>query len=477
MASVMSAKAGRRPGPRRSCCLDAEATTNLVEVAQQPFTARSRRRGGRCRSRCCAVRGDGAPTGRRSRLAPLAATVSTIGGRQPPNRRQGVSSSIGIRRVAPGLAGAGAVGLVDDEQVGDLQQARPCWPGWSHPIPGLTTTTVVSVAAATSTSCWPTPTVSTMNHRHPHCREHLDRVGHGHRQAAEVAPGGHRPDEHPVVEGVALHADRSPRTAPPEKGDQDRRPGRPPHRRWRLPPSVASSRLWTRATAISPSVRVDFAGPGAPVIRNARPDRGRCRPPRTPPVRLHPRVHQNSSWARATRLPLRASSNSVRGRSRGRRAWSDERRREERSPQARGDVGSRARPVSVQILVAAVHVVGVGDHGLPFGHQSGQHQGGTGPESKARTGAAGHTLDPPDERVMALGADVGAHAAELLDVAEPAEEQVFGHDAHALGHGEQRHQQRLVVGGKSRIGQGGHVHRLQPVGRVPWPPATRRGPG
>ena len=70
--------------------------------------------------------------------------------------------------------------------------------------------------------------------------------------------------------------------------------------------------------------------------------------------------------------------------------------------------------------------------------------------SKARTGAPERRVHPPDHGVVALGADVGPHPAQLLDVAEPTEEQVLGDDAHPLGHGEQGHQQRLVVGGEAR---------------------------
>ena len=72
--------------------------------------------------------------------------------------------------------------------------------------------------------------------------------------------------------------------------------------------------------------------------------------------------------------------------------------------------------------------------------------------------------------MVALGADVGPHPAQLLDVAEAAEEEVLGHDAHALGHGQQGDEQRLVVGGEARVGQGGHVGAVQPAD------PGRRGP-
>ena len=54
--------------------------------------------------------------------------------------------------VAHGLVGARPVGLVDDEDVGDLEQARPSRPAPRRPSPGFTTTIVVSAWLAISTS-------------------------------------------------------------------------------------------------------------------------------------------------------------------------------------------------------------------------------------------------------------------------------------------------------------------------------------
>ena len=65
---------------------------------------------------------------------PVARRRHRVHDRRPPVAQLGeVEHQL---EVPPGLAGTGPVGLVDDEQVGDLQQARPCWPGWRRPSPG-----------------------------------------------------------------------------------------------------------------------------------------------------------------------------------------------------------------------------------------------------------------------------------------------------------------------------------------------------
>ena len=85
--------------------------------------------------------------------------------------------------------------------------------------------------------------------------------------------------------------------------------------------------------------------------------------------------------------------------------------------------------------------------------------------SGARTGAPDSALDAPDDGVVVVGADVGAHADELVDVAEPAREDVLGDDADAVGDGQHGDEQRLVVGGDARVRQRGDVDRPQPAGR------------
>ena len=68
----------------------------------------------------------------------------------------------------------------------------------------------------------------------------------------------------------------------------------------------------------------------------------------------------------------------------------------------------------------------------------------------------------PDHRVVTFGADVGAHAPELVDVEEAALEHVLGRDAGALRRRQHRHQDRLEVGRHARVGQGHEVDRPRP---------------
>ena len=76
----------------------------------------------------------------------------------------------------------------------------------ASPHPGFTTTTVVSASPAISTSTWPTPTVSTRTHGLPTASSTRIASRRGEREAAEVAAGRHRADEHAGVGGVVLHA-------------------------------------------------------------------------------------------------------------------------------------------------------------------------------------------------------------------------------------------------------------------------------
>ena len=76
--------------------------------------------------------------------------------------------------------------------------------------------------------------------------------------------------------------------------------------------------------------------------------------------------------------------------------------------------------------------------------------------------------------MVSVGAHVRAHAGELVDVAEPAGEEVLGDDADAVGHGEHHGEQRLVVRRHSRIRQRRHVDRLQALRSV-HPDAVERG--
>ena len=88
---------------------------------------------------------------------------------------------------------------------------------------------------------------------------------------------------------------------------------------------------------------------------------------------------------------------------------------------------------------------------LAFGPQSGEHQRGAGSDVRRPHGRAGQLLDPSHDHVVRVGADVGSHAHELVDVAEPSAEDVLGHDADAVRERQQHDEQRLVIGRDARI--------------------------
>ena len=109
---------GRRPPAAwaRSC---EAAPATMRDAARRCTRARPPRLElARGRSRWRAVLARSPPTARR-RPSPVAAVVATIG-RPPAVGRGEVEHAL---EVAAGLVGAGAVGLVDDEDVGDLEQA------------------------------------------------------------------------------------------------------------------------------------------------------------------------------------------------------------------------------------------------------------------------------------------------------------------------------------------------------------------
>ena len=84
-----------------------------------------------------------------------------------------------------------------------------------------------------------------------------------------------------------------------------------------------------------------------------------------------------------------------------------------------------------EVVVAAVDVGDAADRGLALGGQPGHHHRRpgadvVGPHRRARQ--AGHAAH---HRVVAGGADVGAEADQLLDVAESSRVEVLGDDADA----------------------------------------------
>ena len=82
----------------------------------------------------------------------------------------------------------------------------PALAAWMpSPMPGASSTMVVSARPATSTSDCPTPTVSTRITSQPGGVEHAQRLRGGPGEPAEVAAAGHRADVDVGVERVVLH--------------------------------------------------------------------------------------------------------------------------------------------------------------------------------------------------------------------------------------------------------------------------------
>ena len=111
-----------------------------------------------------------------------------------------------VLEIAPGLGRALSVRLVDDEDVGDLEQAGFAGLDGVPPAGGHHHDRGVSRAGDLHLHL---AHADGLNQDGPPAggSQHADRRGSGDGQPALVAPGGHRPDEHPVVQGVPLHAD------------------------------------------------------------------------------------------------------------------------------------------------------------------------------------------------------------------------------------------------------------------------------
>ena len=110
--------------------------------------------------------------------------------------------------------------------------------------------------------------------------EQPDGVGHGERQPAQVPAGRHRADEHRRVERVLPMRTRSPRMAPPLKGDVGSTASTPPGRT-RPPPvgpaaarrgdqAVGQRRLARAGRAGQPDVKGDVGPVGQPRHRRGR---------------------------------------------------------------------------------------------------------------------------------------------------------------------------------------------------------------
>ncbi len=82
----------------------------------------------------------------------------------------------------------------------------PAFAAWiPSPMPGASSTIVVSAIAAISTSLWPTPTVSIRITSQPAASSTRSACGVAQDRPAEMAARGHRADVDLAVERVVLH--------------------------------------------------------------------------------------------------------------------------------------------------------------------------------------------------------------------------------------------------------------------------------
>ena len=228
-----------------------------------------RRAGGRCgsagwrgrspRSRRAPWRGGGGPARpslSQARWSPRASTTSSTPSslrhgrhdRRPPARS---ASAIMLRRSrsSPGRPSRSALFTTNTSAISRM----PALAAWmASPMPGASSTRVVSASEAISTSAWPTPTVSTRTTSQPAARAPA-RLGRGPGQPAEVAAAGHRPDEDARVGGVVLH---------PDPVAEQRPAG---ERRGRVDGQHADPQVLARNARTSALVEVDLPTPGEPV--------------------------------------------------------------------------------------------------------------------------------------------------------------------------------------------------------------------
>ena len=188
---------------------DAAPRTCSRAIASISAPARASRRRSRSPDASSHVRCASRAATSSSTPSPRAATVRTTGCRQPASPGR------------PGLAGPARSCAAGRAPSGRRRRGRPCSPrtrrrsrgcrpsppGCRRPCPGASSTTVVSASATISTSDCPTPDRLDQHHVAAGRVEHPQRLRRGPGQAAEVAAGGHRADEHAVVGGVLAHPD------------------------------------------------------------------------------------------------------------------------------------------------------------------------------------------------------------------------------------------------------------------------------
>ena len=345
------------------------------------------------------------------------------------------------------------------------------------PQPGVTTTAVVSAADAISTSIWPTPTVSTITTPMPAAPSRRTASGTASDSPPRCPACAMERMKTVGSSACWLMRTRSPRIAPPLKGDVgstartatcgtasasclgrgplDRRPS-PAHRG----DEAVGQRRLARSGRTGQPEGVGHVG----AVGELGHRHGRVAPALD--VRQQPRQRDpvTGTGQLQQRRRLRRQR-SPRGRRRRRRAhWRDTRAPSPCSDATRSSYPRRMWWAPLTTVVA-------------LGHQPGQHERHPGPDVGRPHRRARELRHAAHDGVVPLGPDVGTHAPQLLDVAEPAREQVLGQDAHAVGHREHRHQQRRVVGGHARVRQrrhvGGDAARPSEVARKPSGPDGR----
>src|SRR4030042_1629682 len=125
----------------------------------------------------------------------------------------------------------------------------------------------------------------------------------------------------------------------------------------------------------------------------------------------------------------------------------------------------------LDLLVAAIEVFHVVDDGLAPGDQTGQDEGGRGPQVGGHDLGAGERRFSLDDGLVAVDLDVGAQAEEFVDVGETAVEDGLGDDGRPRGLGHEHHELGLHIGREPGIGRGGDILRLD-VGAAADPERT-----
>src|SRR5690606_15753774 len=154
--------AGRRQAPVAQSLRTSAA--GVLRPARMSFTARSCR-SSHARLSASARRPAAARCARWSAMrcakpgtpSPVEATVATMGGRHAPGGDGARSSAERTSRRTRSAPGRSAL-FTQNTSPTSMIPALKAWT--ASPLPGVSTTTVVSAASATSTSDWPTPTVS-----------------------------------------------------------------------------------------------------------------------------------------------------------------------------------------------------------------------------------------------------------------------------------------------------------------------------